>query len=337
MKKLTKRLIEKSQDAFLLSLEIYNKPTINYRIESFCFFFTNSWELLLKAKILEDEEKVNSIFYKKIRGDQRRSLSLRDAIKKIFQNENDPIRKNIEDIAELRDSATHLIIEELDALYTSLFQAGVLNYVKYLKEWFNIDIVKKTSPAMLSLIFDLKNINPQVLKKKYNKEIIDFFLQRQKEILSNSEKLKDKRYNISIEYKIALVKNPKEADIVLSSGQEGATRGILIEVAKDPSKTHPNRLMDIMNKLNEKLEELQLNQYDMQAIIFKEKIKGNPKYHFYFKATGSNTYSDEFVGFILSKIDQDSEYLTKAKNSYKNYCHKRFLERKNKNENTTKK
>ena len=122
------------------------------------------------------KKKLVRFFIKKIRGDQRRYLSLRDAIKKIFLNENDPIKKNIEDIAELRDSTTHLIIEELDAFYTSLFQAGVLNYVKLLKDWFGVDVIKKTSPAMLSLIFDLKDVNPQILKKKYNKEIINFFL-----------------------------------------------------------------------------------------------------------------------------------------------------------------
>ena len=35
-----------------MTLCIYNNPNIRYRIEGFCFFFTNAWELLLKAKIL---------------------------------------------------------------------------------------------------------------------------------------------------------------------------------------------------------------------------------------------------------------------------------------------
>ena len=32
------RLIDKSVEAFILGLEIYNKPTIRYRVEGFSFF-----------------------------------------------------------------------------------------------------------------------------------------------------------------------------------------------------------------------------------------------------------------------------------------------------------
>ena len=39
------KLVEKSIEAFILGLEIYNKPTIKYRIEGFSFFIVNAWEL----------------------------------------------------------------------------------------------------------------------------------------------------------------------------------------------------------------------------------------------------------------------------------------------------
>ena len=42
-------LLNKSEEAYLMSIEIINKPTINYRTEGFCFFICNAWELLLKA------------------------------------------------------------------------------------------------------------------------------------------------------------------------------------------------------------------------------------------------------------------------------------------------
>ncbi len=332
MKKLSRRLLIKSQDAFLLSLEVYNKPTIKYRLESFCFFFTNAWELLLKAKIIEKKKDVRAIFYKKSRNDKKKSISLKDTLKKIFPNDQDPIRKNIEDIEKLRDSATHLIIDELDIVYMGLFQAGVLNYVNLLKEWFNIDIIKKTSPAMLSLMFDLGEINTTILKKRYNKEIISFFLQKQKEIFDNTVDLKDKRYSISIEYKVALVKNPKEADIVLSTGQEGGIRGVLIEVPKDPASTHPYRSIDCISSVQEQIgKEIIFNQYDLQAIMFKEKIRGNSKYHYFFKTTGANTYSKELIDFIVRKIKDNPEYLKKARESFGKYNHDKFLERKKKN------
>ena len=39
MEKLKNKFIEKSIEAFILGLEIYNKPTIKYRIEGFSFLY----------------------------------------------------------------------------------------------------------------------------------------------------------------------------------------------------------------------------------------------------------------------------------------------------------
>ncbi|MGP1535559.1 MAG: DUF3644 domain-containing protein [Dialister pneumosintes] len=33
------KLLEKSQEAFILAIEIYNKLTIKYRVEGFSFFY----------------------------------------------------------------------------------------------------------------------------------------------------------------------------------------------------------------------------------------------------------------------------------------------------------
>ena len=36
---LAKLLVDKSIEAFIMGLEIYNKPTIKYRVEGFSFFY----------------------------------------------------------------------------------------------------------------------------------------------------------------------------------------------------------------------------------------------------------------------------------------------------------
>ena len=65
---LKKRLVEKSIEAYVLALETINRLTIQYRLETFCYLICNAWELLLKAKILEDEGKPDSIYYKEQQG-----------------------------------------------------------------------------------------------------------------------------------------------------------------------------------------------------------------------------------------------------------------------------
>lgn len=39
---LTEKLLDKSKEAFIMAIEIYNKPTIKYRIEGFSFFICNA-------------------------------------------------------------------------------------------------------------------------------------------------------------------------------------------------------------------------------------------------------------------------------------------------------
>ena len=43
MENIQEKLIEKSQEAFCLAIELYNKPTIKYRVEGFSLFICNCY------------------------------------------------------------------------------------------------------------------------------------------------------------------------------------------------------------------------------------------------------------------------------------------------------
>jgi hypothetical protein len=45
------QISQKSVDAALAAIEIYNKPDFRHREETFAILMTNAWELLLKAWI----------------------------------------------------------------------------------------------------------------------------------------------------------------------------------------------------------------------------------------------------------------------------------------------
>ncbi|MDR2082062.1 MAG: DUF3644 domain-containing protein [Candidatus Ancillula trichonymphae] len=47
-------LVGKSTDCIVSAIEMYNKPDFRYREEVFCILAINAWELLLKAKVLKD-------------------------------------------------------------------------------------------------------------------------------------------------------------------------------------------------------------------------------------------------------------------------------------------
>ena len=105
MEDIKKRLVDKSIEAFILGLEIYNKPTIKYRIEGFSFFIINAWELMLKAALIKRGE---SIYFP---DKPDRTLSVEVVIRKIYTDKNTRIRLNLEKILELRNISTHYITE----------------------------------------------------------------------------------------------------------------------------------------------------------------------------------------------------------------------------------
>ena len=60
MEDTVKRLVDKSIESFLMAIEVYNKPTIHYRIEGFSMFICNAWELLLKAQLFVQHYGIKS-------------------------------------------------------------------------------------------------------------------------------------------------------------------------------------------------------------------------------------------------------------------------------------
>lgn len=298
-----------------MTLTIYNKPTITYRIEGFSFFIINAWELLLKARLIETSGNEKVIYYKKSRGQERRSLSIEDCLKRVFPEDN-PVKKNLDSITKIRNAATHFLVEELEVIYTGLFQSAVLNYVTYLAQWFSLSITDRCSPAMLSLFTDVKDIDSVKLKKKYDPYILEFIQSEQERLTKTRTTENSIEYSIPIDYKLALVKSPGKADIVLSKGLDGDKMGIIIEVPKDVNETHPLIQKGVVEEVKKRLPSVPFNNYDFQAIVFKEKIKSNPKFHYLLQKPEVHKYSMDLVDFIVAKTENDDKYLSKARNAY---------------------
>jgi len=113
MDKLVGQLLEKATEAFIMSIEIYNKLTIRYRVEGFGLFVCNAWELILKSHMI-NIWSMSSIYYK---DKKNRTVSLEYCVKKVYPNEKDPVRLNLEKIIDLRNTSTHFITEEYEMLY----------------------------------------------------------------------------------------------------------------------------------------------------------------------------------------------------------------------------
>ena len=175
---LKSKLIEKSKEAFVMAIEIYNKPTIKYRVEGFSFFICNAWELMLKAYMLKRDGE-RSIYYK---DNPNRTLSLENCVKKVFTNEKSPLHRNLMKIIELRNTSTHFITEEYEMVYIPLFQACVLNFVEKMQEFHQVDMTEVIPQNFLTLAVSMKALDENTIRAKYPEELAEKLITTKKEL-----------------------------------------------------------------------------------------------------------------------------------------------------------
>lgn len=317
------RLLDKSIEAYVLSLETINRLSVKYRIETFAYLICNAWELLLKAKIIDDTKNRHSIFYPQKHGEPLRSLALRDCIKKVFPNENDPTRRNLECVTELRDESVHLVISQVPKSVLSLFQSCVLNYHKRLVDWFGISLSGRISVGMMTIVYDFSpeqfDLASPILRRQLGREVVDYLAGFQQGVTKEFERLnKPAEFSIDINYKLALVQKTGEADIVLTKGESGLTTSI-IEVAKDPSRTHPYRQKEVTEQVNNNLEKAnRIIQYEIQCVVNVYGIKKRPEYYYQGTVKGSPAqYSPSFIAWLLKEYEKDNEFFKKARQKAK--------------------
>ncbi|MBI2858156.1 MAG: DUF3644 domain-containing protein [Chloroflexi bacterium] len=322
MKRLTRNLTNNSLEAFILALETINRPSVTYRAEAFCFLFCNAWELLMKAKLLADGGK---IFYKKERNQPRRSFTLDKCLDSIFLFEKDPVKLNIKSISELRNSAMHLVIPFVPPDIMGLFQAGVRNYPRALHDWFGLNISDRVPLGMMALVYDfdpkMHSLEYPRIRRKLPAETVRWLISFQQDIRKQAESFGDKmeQFYIPIDLKLAIVKNPDKADIVLSAstgGQKVAQEAVIVEVAKDIDKTHPYRRKDVAVQVNGKLGAAMMTSYDVQCIV---RIHGiRDKTEFYYKSVlWSPRYSEKFVDWIVAQATKNPDFFSLTRQAEK--------------------
>ncbi len=315
---LKKRLIDKSIEAYVLALETINRLTIQYRLETFCFLFCNSWELLLKAKILAHEDNPDSI-YKKRTGRNKRSLSLRDCLRRVIPNDKDPTRRNIERIEELRDKSVHLVIDHIPSDVMCLFQAGVINYHHRLSRWFEESLTSRYPLGMMSIIYDRdpeqKEVTYQHLSRQLGPASAGFLSRYCAELKQEFDDLQQSaEFSISINHHLVLTKRRDDADIVLSSGPTGDEPARIIEIAKDPSLTHPYRQKELIEELKEAIPEAQMNSYDIQCVNKVYRTKNKSEHFYQGKVKNSpGQYSRAFVDWLVEQYRRDEQFFRKTR------------------------
>lgn len=306
---LKERMIEKSQEAFIMGIEIYNKPTIRYRIEGFSFFIVNAWELMLKAELLTRGE---SIYYK---DDPDRTITVINALSKIYTDKNTRIRLNLEKIIELRNISTHFITEDYEVKYAPLFQACVLNYCNEMKRFHDIDITNAIAQNFLTISANYEPLTNEQIKLKYPPEIAERFIRQANEVDILSQEYSSDKFSIDIRQNLYITKKKDKSDFTVSICRESKNNVAILKELKDPSDTHKYNYSTVVTVVVERLKKknIKLNYHNgftthvLTLLIDFYDIKQNEMYAYKHKIGNQThyTYSQQFIDFIISEIEKD--------------------------------
>lgn len=313
------KLIDKSKECFTMAIEIYNKPTIKYRVEGFSLFICNAWELMLKAYLIK-HEGMSSIYYK---DNPNRTISLENCLRKIFTNEKTPLRKNLEKIIELRNTSTHFITEEYEMVYIPLFQACVLNFVEKMNEFHNVDMTEIIPQNFLTLVVSMKALDEESIKAKYPEEIAHKLIDNKNKLQPMIEE-NNQGFAIKIEHYHYLTKKKSEATSFVKVDNDADATVKIIKQIQDVNDTHKYNMKNACKEINKRLEKYGLNPI-MNHYVFNlfnkvYGIKENSKYCYIHKqfSQPQYTYSIHAIELITEEIRKDPDNIIEnLKNSIK--------------------
>ncbi|AYB00101.1 DUF3644 domain-containing protein [Lachnoanaerobaculum umeaense] len=305
------RLVDKSIEAFILGLEIYNKPTIRYRIEGFSFFICNAWELMLKAELLNRGE---SIYFT---DSPNRTLSLRDALQRVYTDKKQPLRVNLETIIDLRDTSTHFITEDYETIYAPFFQACVINFCEQIKRFHKIDMSEHVSPNFLTLSISLDVLTNNEIRGKYSAEMADRFIANKSELdfLQSTNQSAD--LFIPIRHEFVQIKDKTKADFTYSVDSSSDMPAKIITKLQDPKDKYTLSRKNVISLVNKQINVKNIkfdyvsfkgdnvfNDYALKLIMDFYNLQDDERYCFQFVST--RRYSSQLVEFVIEAIKNDS-------------------------------
>ena len=280
--KLHNQLINKSAEAFTMAIEIYNKPTLKYRVEGFAFFICNAWELMLKAYLIKTTGE-ESIYYPDKEG---RTISLERCLRKVFSNENDPLRKNLECIIELRNTCTHFVTQEYEVIYAPIFQACVFNFVEKMSDFADLDITTLIPAHFIHLAATTTPFTFSDLKSKYGDIIATRIQTTQQEIEEETSAIHNSNFAITIRQDYYLTKKPDVNAVKIRIAKKDETNidetVKIVKEVHDAKLTHPFTVKKVVELVQQNLRKEGIvavfNKSTFQDFIKYFDLKNNPKF-----------------------------------------------------------
>ena len=158
------RLIRKAQEAFLLAIELYNRPTIQYHVEG-CSYPGNT-----------------------------RTLSLEDCLKKVFTNSKDPLRRNMDKLIDVRNTSAHFVVPEYESFYGPILQASVENFDRQARRLLGIEVSDLIPENYLVLSVRKSAVDEDECRARYDPIVLEKMLEKREGILTTADERRCRPY-----------------------------------------------------------------------------------------------------------------------------------------------
>ena len=309
------RLVDKAKEAFVMAIEIYNKPSIRYRLEGFSFFICNAWELMLKSHIINKFGE-EALYYPEKPG---RTISLENCVQKIFTNEKAPLRMNLAKIIELRNTSTHFITEEYEMVYIPLLQACVFNFVDKMKEFHGIDMTEVIPENFITLSVRFRALDETAIRAKYTQQVSEKLINTQK-ALGPMVSENNSAFAIRVEHFYYQTRDKDKATETYHIDREAQEGVRVIKEIKNPNDTHKYSAKKCIEEIRKHLQRqgitpyckgapVEFNNYHFGLFCSYYGLKENERYCFRYHVQTNPTYSysQQMIDFIVDEIRKDPE------------------------------
>lgn len=280
MKSRSRLMLEKSVAAMLSAIEAYNKPDFKYREETFSVLCINSWELLLKAKVLNLASNKLAALYameyrtlksgkkstvkrpKKNRSGNPLSINLFEAYRIVTEEYGVKIDKAVNDnliaLTEIRDNSIHFVNDDilLSLKIQELGSASLQNYLHLVSTWFGSVLSGYNFYLMPLSFFRDFNEAPGVLLNSSEKKVLQY-IRNSEERYDDSENIGDYNLTLRIDLKFQKVKSTSGLPVQITNGDPNATPVVLSE--EDFTDKYPWDYDILSTRLSKRYSDFKMN------------------------------------------------------------------------------
>lgn len=275
------KLMQCSIEAALAAIEIYNKPTISYREQTFVVLITNAWELLFKAKLVRDaDESLDAVHVflpdgspKVNRSGNNFTIDIFGAMRKL---DLDPLLiENLRHLVDIRDCSVHLYDSRpLKYIVYTLGLAAIRNYQRLATRWFDRSL-HEYNLFILPLAFEYNFETLSTLDLSGEPEEISRLLTS---VVSLQPEATEGPYSLVCEIATNVVSAPRadRSQVPVRLTDDPAVAPTVIFKTQEVIDKYPLRYIDLWRKV--KAEVPQVKQNTFHAVISRCKLKSNTRY-----------------------------------------------------------